>query len=226
MRGRSPARYGVVAMIRLVMVRHGHVEGISPERFRGRQDVALSERGMREALAVADNVASRWKPAVVYTSPLQRCVRTGVAIAGACKARLDVLQDLNDLDYGDWQWRTHQEVEGRWPELFELWHSAPHRMRFPRGESLQHVGARVADALRFLLERHSGETVVLVGHDSSNRVMLLELLELPLSAYWRIDQDPCGVSEILVNTKHAKVLFLNETQHLKTGRFDALLRNP
>jgi probable phosphoglycerate mutase len=99
-------------------------------------------------------------------------------------------------------------------------------MRFPRGESLQHVGARVADALRFLLERHSGETVVLVGHDSSNRVMLLELLELPLSAYWRIDQDPCGVSEILVNTKHAKVLFLNETQHLKTGRFDALLRNP
>ena len=36
-------------MTRLLVVRHGHVEGMSPERFRGRRDVDLSDVGARQA---------------------------------------------------------------------------------------------------------------------------------------------------------------------------------
>ena len=38
--------------------------------------------------------------------------------------------------------------------------------------------------------------VVLVGHDSVNRALLLKLLEQPLSAYWRIAQGPAALNEI------------------------------
>ena len=41
--------------------------------------------------------------------------------------------------------------------------------------------ARTANALRMVLARHPDETIVLVGHDSVNRALLLELLDLPLS---------------------------------------------
>ena len=56
--------------------------------------------------------------------------------------------------------------------------------------------ARAANALRLVLARHPDDTIVLVGHDSVNRALLLELLDQPLSAYWRIAQSPCCLNEI------------------------------
>jgi probable phosphoglycerate mutase len=55
---------------------------------------------------------------------------------------------------------------------------------------------------------------VLVGHDSVNRALLLELLEQPLSAYWRLAQEPCCINEIDVNEAGTRVRSINETQHL------------
>jgi broad specificity phosphatase PhoE len=69
---------------KIILVRHGHVEGIHPPRFRGREDLPLTKRGKAEALAVAQRVVSKWQPARVFTSPLSRCVETGSAIAKAC----------------------------------------------------------------------------------------------------------------------------------------------
>ena len=75
----------------------------------------------------------------------------------------------------------------------------PQLMRFPGGESLQDLVARAADALRFVLARHeaSSDTVVLVGHDSVNRALLLQLLDQPLPAYWRVAQQPCAIRSTL-----------------------------
>lgn len=201
-------------MAKLILVRHGHVEGIFPKRFRGRMDVPLTARGEREARAAAESIASRWRPTVVYTSPLQRCLQTGREIAMACAVDSAVLADLNDLHYGAWQWRTNDEVRTRWPELLDRWLTAPQLVRFPQGESLQDLVARVANVLRHVLEHHAAETVVLVGHDSGIRAMLLQLLEQPLSAYWRLAQAPGAISEVDVLPHGAKVIRVNETHHL------------
>jgi Histidine phosphatase superfamily (branch 1) len=40
------------------------------------------------------------------------------------------------------------------------------------------------------------ETVVAVAHDSVNRALLMQLLDQPLSSYWRVAQAPCCVNEI------------------------------
>jgi phosphoserine phosphatase len=98
-------------MTTIVLTRHGHVDGIWPKRFRGRGDLALTQRGKAEARAVAEYIAARWRPTKVYTSPLQRCVATGAAIAGACHVEAVVLDGLNDLDYGSWQFKLYEEVE-------------------------------------------------------------------------------------------------------------------
>lgn len=208
----------VGSMTKIVLTRHGHVEGISPERFRGRADVPLTTLGEAQANAVAARIATGWKPKIVYSSPLSRCVVTGGVIARACGVESRVLDDLNDLDYGDWQWKPHTEVGAEYPELFETWHRRPHMVRFPRGDSLQDLIARTANALRFVLGNHplDEETVVLVGHDSVNRALLLQLLDQPLSAYWRIAQGPCSINELEIVGALVRVLRINETAHLDT----------
>jgi len=62
--------------------------------------------------------------------------------------------------------------------------------------------------------RYSDATVVLVGYDSVNRALLLQLLDMPLSAYWRIAQHPCCINEIDVVDGRIQVLRINETHHL------------
>jgi probable phosphoglycerate mutase len=201
-------------MTKILLVRHGHVEGINPPRFRGRTGIPLTELGMRQARETARRIRSSWRPAAVYTSPMGRCVATGEAIAQEVGVSRQSLDGLNDLDYGAWQWRTYDEIEAEAPRLFAVWRTAPHMLRFPNGESLQDLVARAADALRLVLDRHPEQVVVMVGHDSVNRALLLQLLDQPLSAYWRLAQDPCAISEIDVVDAQPHVLRVNETRHL------------
>jgi phosphoserine phosphatase len=199
---------------KILLVRHGHVEGINPERFRGRADVPLTDRGAAEAKAVAQHIASSWRPRKVYTSPMKRCVDTGGAIAQACHVDTEAVTDLNDIDYGLWQWRTYEEVQQTEPLLFSIWFATPQFVRFPKGESLQELVARGANVLRLVVMHHSDDTIVLVGHDSINRAMLLQLLDQPLSAYWRLAQAPCCINEIDIAERRVRVVRVNETGHL------------
>ena len=202
-------------MTKILLVRHGNVEGITPERFRGRQPLPLTARGRAEAQAVAKRVAGGWRPHKIYTSPLGRCVETGAAIAKACGAPTEVCDDLTDIDYGAWQFKTFDEARAADPALFTAWFATPHLVRFPSGESLQDLVARASNILRPVLSRHPDETIVLVGHDSINRALILQLIDLPLSAYWRIAQTPCCLNEIDVSDGKICAQRINETGHLE-----------
>ena len=201
-------------MTKILLTRHGHVEGILPERFRGRAELALTKKGVAEAEALAARIARAWKPAVVYTSALQRCVVTGTIIANLCGVKAIPLEGLMDIDYGAWQMHTHEEIKAEAPEAYRLWRTAPQRVRFPDGESLQDLFARTADVLRLVLERHPADTVVMVGHDSVNRSILMQFLDQPLSAYGRLAQDPCTLNEIDVEGDDIRVQRINDTSHL------------
>ena len=65
-----------------------------------------------------------------------------------------------------------------------------------------------------VLARHAGATVVLVGHDSVNRALLLQLLDQPLSAYWKLAQDPCCLNEIDFVGGKIEIRRINDTAGL------------
>ena len=201
-------------MTKILLVRHGHVEGIRPARFRGREDLPLTERGRAEALAVAQRIASKWRPERIYTSPLSRCIATGDAIAKACGVEAQSIEELNDIDYGTWRMKSYDEMALAEPELSSAWFNTPHLMRFPGGESLQDLLARSADAVRLVRNSHPDGTIVLVSHDSVNRALLLQLADLPLSSYWRLAQTPCCINEIEIANNQVRILAINETSHL------------
>jgi phosphoserine phosphatase len=209
---RSPPEGGrMEPTTRIVLVRHGYVEGIQPERFRGRTDLELTHQGVEQADAAAKRIARVWRPVTIYTSPLRRCIVTGAAIARACGVNAKVLESLTDINYGSWQWKTPDEARSRWPQLVDLWLTRPDLVRVPSGESLQDVAVRAADALRHVREQNVGQTVVLVTHDAVIRVLLLQLLQMPLSAYRRFDVDPGSISEAAVTGEFVRLERLNES---------------
>ncbi len=205
-------------MTKIILVRHGHVEGISPERFRGRADLALTPQGRRQAEATARRIEASWTPTALYASPLSRCLRTAEAIGKPFGLTPSPVPGLMDIDYGEWQGLTPDEVRRKWPEMLDTWHRAPHWAAIPGGESLQDVLTRAVAALREMIRQHPTDIVVLVGHDSVNRIILLHALDLPLSRYRRLGQDPCAINEIVFAAGEFTVRSVNGTYHLKEQR--------
>jgi probable phosphoglycerate mutase len=205
-------------MTQIILVRHGHVEGISPERFRGRTDLALTPEGLLQAAATARRIQARWTPAALYASPLSRCRMTAEAIGKPFGLTPTPVSGLMDIDYGEWQGLTPDEVGHKWPEALATWHRAPHWAAIPGGESLQDVLARAVAALRDVIGQHPRETVVVVGHDSVNRIILLHALDLPLSRYRRLGQEPCAINEIDFSAGEFTVRSVNGTCHLNEPR--------
>jgi probable phosphoglycerate mutase len=201
-------------MTKIILTRHGHIEGITPERFRGRLDLPITALGQRQIAATSHRINATWKIAAIYTSPMSRCVITGEAIARPSGLTVKPLAGLNDIDYGAWQGLTHDEAKARWPAEFATWFRAPHLAQPPGGETLQDVLARAAATLRTVTRDRPDDTVVLVGHDSVNRVILLHVLELPLSRYWLFKQEPCTINELDFVDGAFSVRTINETYHL------------
>jgi broad specificity phosphatase PhoE len=200
---------------KILLVRHGHVAGISPERFRGRADLPLTPEGRAQAEATARRICASWRPAAVYVSPLSRCRDTGAAIGRPFGLAPIPLDGLVDIDYGAWQGLTPDEVRARWPSELEFWHRAPDRVTLPSGETLQKVEDRVAATLQAVHQAHGQETVVMVGHDSVNRVLLMHVLGVPLSKYWHIRQSPCAINEIDLDEHGFFIITVNQTDHLR-----------
>lgn len=198
----------------LILVRHGHVEGIHPARFRGQLDLPLTELGHQQAAATARYIAATWQAAAVYTSPLTRCRDTGAAIGAAQGCSVAALPELIDINYGSWQGRLRDEVQQSEPERFEAWMTQPQLTLVPGADSLQDVQARLLRALDRMRTDHAGKTVIAVGHDSTNRVFLTLGLDMPLSRYWHLQQDPCAINVLQFDETGCRVVAFNQTAHL------------
>ena len=190
------------------------MEGISPERFRGRADLALTAEGNRQAEATAQRIQRTWRPAAVYTSPMRRCLATAAAIGKAFALTPIPAAGLNDIDYGLWQGLIPDAVRARWADQLALWYHQPDRAIIPQGETLRDVLIWAAAALAEVIGRHPDATIVMVGHDSVNRIVLLHVLDLPLSRYWRIRQHPCAINEIDYDHGSFTIGSINQTDHL------------
>jgi broad specificity phosphatase PhoE len=201
-------------MTRIILTRHGQTEWNRIERFRGHADIALNETGLLQAELTSRYIQAQWKPNAIYTSPMSRAVKTGEAIGAPYNLKAEPLQNLIDIDYGDWQGLTPEEVGQVWGETLANWYRTPHLVHIPNGESLQDVLARTTYALRNILEKHPFEEVVIVGHDSVNRILLLFMLGLPLSRYWHIAQGTCAINLIEFINNDFTVITMNEVCHL------------
>jgi len=201
---------------RIVLVRHGQTAWNREVRFRGRIDLPLDEIGRQQAEATGRYVAARWPVAAVYASPLSRATQTAEAITRAHDLTVRPWDALLDIDFGEWQGHSPDEVAQQYPDLLQAWRDKPHTIHFPGGESLDIVRSRVLAGLDEVIARHAGQTVALVGHAVVNRVMLCVVLGWSNERFWRLRQGTCAVNVFEAQGDGAfTIALLNDTSHLQ-----------
>ncbi len=198
----------------LVLLRHGAVQQMSPERFRGRAELELSEEGRRQVEAAAQRLAHGFHIAAIFTSPLKRCLDTAAAVEKTTGLAPRPAPELIDIDYGVWTGRVQAEMEAEQPDAWRLWREAPERVRFPDGEGLGDVIARVGALLARLSDPASGTCTALVTHDSVIRAAVIYALGLAPSFYHRLKVSPASLTELSLLEARPVLVRLNDTGHL------------
>lgn len=205
-------------MTRFILVRHGQTEWNRIERFRGRADVPLNETGLKQAEATGLRIAKEWQVDAIYASPLSRAIRTAQAIAIHYSLPVQPYPNLIDIDYGEWQGLSPEEVAQQWKEELDRWYQQPHFCRIPGGESLDDLRRRGLQAIHELAKQHRNQTIVIVGHTVINRVLLLAILGLGNDRFWRIRQDTCAINVFEEEEGDFTLVSLNDTCHLNALR--------
>ena len=203
-----------MSRLRLFAVRHGETAWSRERRFAGARDVPLAQEGLRQCEAVA--AALGGKPvAAVYASPLERARASAEVIAKPHRLEVGIEPDFREMAFGEWEGLTRDDVAARFPEAYERWRTAPHRLVLPGGERLTDVALRVKNAVDELLGTHAGETVVLVSHAVVLRLIVLRALGLGPERLWTVDASPAGITEIEYEPGWATIHRMNTLSHLE-----------
>ena len=158
----------------LVLLRHGRTAWNLEGRAQGHTDVPLDDTGRAQAAAAAPYLALL-RPTLLWSSDLSRATGTAAYIGEACG--LEVVTDprLREYHLGAMQGRTYAEVAETDPGAFERFRRGD--FEADDGESTAEVGARVAEALRELLDATPpGRMSVAVSHGAAIRVGLAEVV--------------------------------------------------
>lgn len=201
-------------MTRIFLVRHGQTAWNVGEIFRGRADIPLDETGLKEADLAGDALKDETIHAI-YSSPLKRSVQTAEGIAKYHNLPVRPLEAIIDISYGEWEGKENQEVKEKYPELYNLWLTEPHKVRFPGGETLDEVRTRTMSAIEELVNKHIGESIVLVAHRVPNKVISCAVLGLDNSHFWRIKQDTASTNLFIYDNNQWIIVYLNNTFYLK-----------
>jgi probable phosphoglycerate mutase len=193
----------------VLLVRHGRTPttGTSlPGRAPG---LHLAEAGVAQAEAAAARIAELKQVAAVYASPLERTRETAAPIAKARGLKVAIDRGLLECDFGEWTGRELKDLM-KLPEWTTV-QRYPSGFTFPGGESFTGMQARITAALRALVARHPGETVVAVSHADPIKAAVADALGTHLDLFQRIVVSPCSITAILYSAGGPVVLATNST---------------
>jgi broad specificity phosphatase PhoE len=208
------------AVTRVFMVRHGATVLSAEDRFAGATDVALSDEGREQTRRLAERL-SHEKISAAYASPLGRTVETARILAAPHKLDIQTCDGLREINHGRWEQMTRREVEEKFPEEAAAWEKDPYTFAPAGGESGLAVTARALPALIDIVRKHPGETVLVVSHKATIRLLLSSLLGFDPRRYRdNLDQKPAALNIVdFRNATRARLTLFNDTSHYdKAGK--------
>ena len=173
---------------RLHLIRHGEVEGAEEKRYNGQSDVALTPKGLAQ-IGFLQMRIKKFPISAVYCSDLTRCVDGATLLASGYDLQPITNPELREIDAGDWQGMTWDEILKKHPKLWKKRLKDIVNVPFPNGENLVDVAERIRPVIQELVEKHQGEEIVVVAHGGVNRIILLDAIGAPLESLFSIEQD-------------------------------------
>lgn len=190
-------------MLRLILARHGNTfePDQTPRQIGARTDLPLTSAGRAQAQALASHLQPQ-HPIAIYTGLLQRQKETAAILARALSCPIHTESALTEIDYGQWENLTAEEISRRWPQEYHAWTTSGAWANQLFGKTLPHHLAQIEQWLHRLPALHPPNATIIAI--SSNGLLRF------FHPQWR----------------HFAATHQMETLKVKTGHYCELSLNP
>ena len=204
--------------ITIDFLRHG--EPVGGDVLRGRVDHPLSELGwsqMQKAAALCSE--RKVTPATpswthLISSPLQRCRVFAEHLAGVTALELQVAQQWQEIDYGDWDGMLLSDWRKEAGQQFKEFRNDVSKLHPPNGEAFLSFRDRVLTAWNGLADLADGSHVLVVTHGGVLRVVLPTVLGMPLNRSYPLHIPFASFSRIALSVD----LYASATSEEESGK--------
>jgi probable phosphomutase (TIGR03848 family) len=200
-------------LAQILLIRHGINDMVGEKKLAGwLPGVHLNQEGRAQAEALAERL--RDVPiSTIYASPLERTVETAEPLARVKNLQVQTREGLGEVRYGDWTGRAIEELAK--DELWRVVQTYPSGMRFPGGDSMREMQARIVNELELIAADHPREIVAVVTHADLIKAALAHYLGVHFDLFQRISVDPASVSVIHLTRYGPRVVRVNDNGPLK-----------
>jgi len=182
-------------MLKVYLLRHGETTyNADGNRYCGRTDAPLTEKGMRQAEEVG-RLLKHIPLDGIYCSPLNRAYETARIASGG--GNVEKVNRLIEADFGNWEGKTREEFIAEDPGLWKQWCDNPGATKAGgTGETALEVAERVEDFFLEIKEKHPSGNILVVAHNGVIRFFLARQLGMDLKYYRRIVQENSSLTLI------------------------------
>jgi alpha-ribazole phosphatase/probable phosphoglycerate mutase len=188
------------------LLRHGDVQG--GRKYRGQLDDPLSDLGWKQLRKTTSN-KQNWQH--IVTSPLKRCAEFAKELAHTHSLPLQTESNFKEVSFGLWEGKTADELLNTEPAKIKSYWSDPINVTPPQGENLLVFEERVLNAWNDLVSDFKGKHILLISHAGVMRMILCNILGMPLTELFKLDIALAKVSRIQIehsdNEQWPRLLF-------------------
>ena len=184
------------------LIRHG--EPLGGVKIRGWIDDPLSEIGWEQMWASV-GAECHWDR--IISSPLSRCVEFARELGE--RHQLEVTEEarLREIGFGAWEGADPEALHNSDPQAVANFWADPPAYPPPGGEPFEQFRARVGAALDDLLDTSPGQRTLVVAHGGVNRMLIAQVLGMPLSHLFRMEIPYAAVSRIRIEQGIPRLVF-------------------
>ncbi len=198
-------------MKRLFLIRHGETDGSAQLRYFGHTDIELNQQGIQQVHDLSERLSHEPIDSI-YSSDLRRAFQTAEIIARSSGHRVVRTQALREINLGDWEGLTFEEIRAKDEEMVRRWIVEFETFRMPNGESVPEFKARVEREIDHIIAGNPESNVLVVTHGGVTRIAICYLLGWSLSSFWCLRQDTGCLNIIDFESGKPSLVVLNGRQ--------------
>jgi broad specificity phosphatase PhoE len=199
-------------LTKIILIRHGETDWNRIHRLQGGDsDTPLNALGMQQAENVALRLKSE-KLEAVYSSPLQRALRTAQAIAAYHQLEVTALPALKEIHVGELEGAATETLKVRWDQLV-CQGGDPNDPRMTGIEPIRKVQERAWGVIQDIGRRHPEGNVAVVSHNIAIMSIVCAVLGLPLMQIPRLHLSNGSITAFTMNETDARLELFNEACH-------------
>ena len=145
-------------------------------------------------------------------------METAEIISETLNVPVKAMQGLVELDAGELDGLTGQEMRQRYPDFAAAWDLDSGTAMMPGGESLAQVQRRAWAAVQDLAQRHPEDTVVAVTHNFAIQTIICKVFDIPLHNARRLRLNVGSMTRLEFSDGGPMLVSYNETWQLEPAR--------